>query len=66
MRKEHVFWAIDGATSPNTEEGNVGAGTGMTGFGWKGGIGTSSRVCRCPEGTYVVAALTLTNTGDPS
>ena len=61
----HVHQAIKNATSPNTEEGNVGAGTGMTGFGWKGGIGTASRLCECREGTYTVGVLTLTNTGDP-
>ena len=65
VRREHVLEAIAGATSPNTEEGNVGAGTGMTGFGWKGGIGTSSRLCDCPEGRYIVGVMTLTNTGDP-
>ena len=65
VRKEHVFQAIEKASSPNVEEGNVGAGTGMTGFGWKAGIGTSSRLCECAEGTYTVGVLTLTNTGDP-
>ena len=61
---EHVFQAIRGATSPNTEEGAVGAGTGMTGFGWKGGIGTSSRSCELPAGVFTVGVMTLTNTGD--
>ncbi len=65
VRKEHVFQAIEEASSPNIDEGNIGAGTGMTGFGWKAGIGTSSRLCECPEGTYTVGVLTLTNTGDP-
>ena len=62
---EHVFQAVETASSPNMEEGNVGAGTGMTGFGWKAGIGTSSRVCDTPPGSYTVGAMTLTNTGDP-
>ena len=65
VRREHVFQAIESAVAPNTEEGNVGAGTGMTAFGWKGGIGTSSRKCEGPHGEYTVGALTLTNTGDP-
>ena len=65
VRHEHVFQAIESAVTPNTEEGNVGAGTGMTAFGWKGGIGTSSRACEGPHGEYTVGALTLTNTGDP-
>ena len=37
----------------------------MTGFGWKGGIGTSSRITNTPEGEYTIGCLTLTNTGDP-
>ncbi len=65
IRSEHVRRAIDGAMSPNVEEGNVGAGTGMTGFGWKGGIGTASRLCDTEAGSYTVGAMTLTNTGDP-
>ena len=65
VRHEHLFQAIEAASSPNTDEGNVGAGTGMTAFGWKGGIGTASRVCEGPQGQYAVGVLTLTNTGDP-
>ncbi len=61
---EHVFQAIGGATSPNAQEGVVGAGTGMTGFGWKGGIGTSSRLCELNAGEFTVGVMTLTNTGD--
>ena len=65
VRAQHVFDAINGATTPNTEEGNVGAGVGMTGFGWKAGIGTSSRICHGLDAAYTVGALVLTNTGDP-
>ena len=65
VRPYHVTGAIEAAKSPSTEEGNVGAGTGMTGFGWKGGIGTSSRVCQLPSNEYTVGVLVLTNTGDP-
>ena len=65
VRADHVFEAVATASSPNTDEGNVGAGTGMTGFGWKGGIGTSSRECDCAQGRYTVGVMTLTNTGDP-
>ena len=65
VRHEHVFEALESATSPNTEEGNVGAGTGMTGFGWKGGIGTSSRICEGPYGENTIGVMTLTNTGNP-
>ena len=65
IRTEHVRQAIETASSPNSEEGNVGGGTGMTGFGWKGGIGTASRLCECRQGTFTVGSLTMTNTGDP-
>ena len=65
VRHEHVFQAIESAVAPNIEEGNVGAGTGMTGFGWKGGIGTSSRTCEGPHGQHTVGVMSLTNTGDP-
>ena len=49
-----------GGTAP-PDEGSVGAGTGMSCLGFKGGIGTSSRVT--PEG-HTVAVLVLTNFGD--
>ena len=64
VRPYHGTAAIETATSPSTEEGNVGAGVGMTGFGWKGGIGTSSRICEGPSGSYTVGVMVLTNTGD--
>ncbi len=43
VKKEHVLEAIRKAQSGAVAEGNVGAGTGTVAFGWKGGIGTSSR-----------------------
>ena len=49
------------AASLDVEEGAVGAGTGMVCFGWKGGIGTASRVA----GDHVVGALVLANFGTP-
>ena len=65
VKPHHVINAISSAYSPNIEEGAIGAGTGMTCFGWKGGIGTSSRIGECPDGEYTVGILVLTNTGDP-
>lgn len=62
---DDVRSAIRAATAPNTEEGNVGGGTGMTGFGWKGGIGTASRVVEVDETAVTLGALVQTNTGDP-
>src|SRR5215216_4300140 len=44
ITKEHVIQAINSASSGPVAEGCVGAGTGTVCFGWKGGIGTSSRV----------------------
>ena len=65
VKKQHVTDAISSASSPNIQEGNIGAGTGMTGFGWKSGIGTSSRICESLHGDYTVAVLVLCNMGDP-
>jgi len=55
--------ALAVATSGPVEEGCVGAGTGMVAFGWKGGIGTSSR--RVPQTDATVGALVLANFGSP-
>jgi D-aminopeptidase len=63
---DHVEAALSATRSPSVREGCVGAGTGMVGFGWKGGIGTASRVVDGDDtGGYTVGALTLTNTGHP-
>jgi D-aminopeptidase len=57
----HARQAIENAAGGPVPEGTVGAGTGTTAFGWKGGIGTSSR--RLPEalGSYTLGALVQTN-----
>jgi len=59
----HVLKAINGARGGPVIEGPVGAGTGTVNFGWKGGIGTSSR--QLPErlGAYTVGVLAQTNYG---
>src|SRR5215467_12999450 len=46
VTREHVTAAIANAKSAAVDEGAVGAGTGTVAFGWKGGIGTSSRAVR--------------------
>ncbi|MCE7055897.1 P1 family peptidase [Algoriphagus sp. AGSA1] len=58
-----VIQAIEAAEGGTVAEGNVGAGTGTVCFGWKGGIGTSSR--KLPEslGGYTVGVLVQTNFG---
>lgn len=64
VRREHVFAAIDGAGDGPVAEGAVGAGTGMTCFGFKGGIGTASRRASAESGGYLVGVLVLTNFGE--
>lgn len=63
ITKEHVIDAITHASSGPVSEGCVGAGTGTICFGWKGGIGTSSRVLPGSLGGYTVGALVQTNFG---
>ena len=60
---EDVFAAIRNAKSGAVEEGAVGAGTGTVAFGWKGGIGTSSRRLPANLGGYTVGVLVQTNFG---
>ncbi len=60
---EDVFAAIKTAKAGPVEEGNVGAGTGTVAFGWKGGIGTSSRKLPQNLGGYTVGVLVQTNFG---
>lgn len=58
-----VTAAIEAATSGPVVEGSVGAGTGTVAFGWKGGIGTSSRVLPERLGGWTVGALVQSNFG---
>ena len=60
---DDVFAAIKRAKAGPVEEGNVGAGTGTVAFGWKGGIGTSSRKLPQNLGGYSVGVLVQTNFG---
>lgn len=63
VTKEHVMRVIEQASSGPVAEGCVGAGTGTVCFGWKGGIGTSSRLLPQKLGGYTVGALAQTNFG---
>jgi len=63
LRAGHVHAALDAATSDTVEEGSVGAGTGTIAFGWKGGIGTSSRRADTDGGPYTVGVLVQSNFG---
>ena len=58
---EDTLRAIESATSGPVGEGAVGAGTGMISFGFKGGIGTSSRVLPKEQGGYTVGVLVNAN-----
>lgn len=63
VREEHVLQALAAASSGAVEEGSVGAGTGMSAFGFKGGIGTSSRIVNQDVGGWTVGVLVLANFG---
>lgn len=63
VKKEHVLGAIDSAKIGAMKEGNVGAGTGTSCFGYKGGIGTSSRVLPSVLGGYTIGVIVQTNFG---
>lgn len=60
---EHVRSAIEGAKTGPVAEGSVGAGRGTRAFGWKGGIGTSSRVTPASLGGHTVGVLVQSNFG---
>lgn len=63
VTEAHVLKALAEAQGGVVEEGNVGAGTGTSCFGWKGGIGTSSRRLPKSLGGYTVGVLVQTNFG---
>ena len=63
VTRDHVLAAINGARSGPVDEGAVGAGTGTIAFGWKGGIGTSSRVVSAQANQWTVGVLVQTNYG---
>ena len=63
VKERHAFEALDGAKSGPVTEGNVGGGTGMVAYGFKGGIGTSSRVTKAGSGSYTVGVLVQANFG---
>jgi D-aminopeptidase len=63
VKERHVFEALDGARGGAVAEGSVGGGTGMVAYGFKGGIGTSSRVVKAGAGSYTVGVLVQANFG---
>ncbi len=64
IRPEHVLEASKNLSQDNTEGGNVGAGTGMVSFGYKGGLGHSSRIVEYNEQKFIVGCLVLANYGE--
>lgn len=60
---EDVFHALDSAAGGPVAEGNVGGGTGMHNYDFKGGIGTSSRLVSTEQGSYTVGVLVQANYG---
>lgn len=63
IQRDEVYAALSSARGGPVAEGSVGAGTGTQAFGWKGGIGTSSRVLPDELGGYTVGVLVQTNYG---
>jgi D-aminopeptidase len=63
VKQEHVFEALDGAHSGPIAEGNVGGGTGMICYQFKGGTGTASRKLDSDAGGYIVGVIAQCNFG---
>jgi L-aminopeptidase/D-esterase-like protein len=63
VQPEHAVQALDSARGGAVAEGNVGGGTGMVCHGFKGGIGTASRVLPAEQGGYTVGVLVQCNYG---
>ncbi len=63
VTRDAVLQALERAEGGAVEEGSVGAGTGTICFGWKGGVGTSSRILTTQMSTYTIGVLVQTNFG---
>ena len=63
VKKEHVYKALESAASGPVPEGNVGGGTGMICYEFKGGTGTSSRKFTIADGRYTLGVLVQCNCG---
>lgn len=62
VKEEHVFQAINNATE-SFEEGSIGSGTGMSCYGLKGGIGSSSRIVELDNKEYTIGSIVMANFG---
>ncbi len=63
VKKEHVWEALDNAKSGRIAEGNVGGGTGMSLYDFKGGSGTASRVFSIDSVQYTLGVFVQANFG---
>jgi len=63
VKPHHAWQALEAARGGLVAEGNVGGGTGMIGYGWKGGIGTASRKLARKQGGYTLGVLVQLNCG---
>jgi D-aminopeptidase len=66
VKKEHVWAALDSASGGKISEGNVGGGTGMACYGFKGGSGTASRVFTIDSVQYTLGVFVQANFGGRS
>jgi L-aminopeptidase/D-esterase-like protein len=63
IKENHAYEALNSATTGFIKEGNIGGGTGMMCLGFKGGTGSSSRVIKIKDSTYVLGVLVQANFG---
>jgi D-aminopeptidase len=63
VKPHHAWQALQSARGGLVAEGSVGGGTGMIGYGWKGGIGTASRKLARKQGGYTLGVLVQLNCG---
>jgi D-aminopeptidase len=65
LDEEQILGTLHEASKELVEEGSVGIGLGLRAFGWKGGIGTSSRVIAVGDNKFTCGVLVATNNGNP-
>ena len=63
VQERHAYEALNNASGGPIKEGNVGGGTGMMCLGFKGGTGTSSRIVKIKDSTFVLGVLVQANFG---
>jgi D-aminopeptidase len=66
LKEKEILNVFHDASSGKVEEGSVGIGLGLRAFGWKGGIGTSSRIFSVEDKKFSLGALVASNHGNKS